>query len=131
MSDPNRSPHTALAELAAAAPGLELLVLHGSRARGEEHTKSDWDLAYLADRSFDADAFLADLVLALGSDRVDLSALRGASGLFRYRVAREGVPLFEARGGTFADFWMRAVSFWCDAEPVLRPAYDAVLAEYG
>lgn len=130
MPAPARAPRAVLAQLAAEAPGLELLVLHGSRARGDARSGSDWDLAYLATSAFDPDAFLADLVLALGTDRVDLARLRGAGGLFRYRVARDGEPVYEARQGVFADFWTRAVTFWCDAEPVLRPAYDAVLAEY-
>lgn len=37
----------AIAELAATMPGLGLLVLHGSRARGDAHQRSDWDFAYL------------------------------------------------------------------------------------
>jgi predicted nucleotidyltransferase len=107
-----------------------LLVLHGSRARGDARDGSDWDLAYLADERFDPDTFLADLVLALGTDRIDLSRLSGTSGLFRYRVARDGEPVFEARDGIFDRFWMDAVSFWCDAEPVLRSGYEAVLERY-
>lgn len=129
MSTPT-SPRDAIARLAAEAPGLELLVLHGSRGRGEERPESDWDLAFLGEPTFAPDAFLAELVLALRTDRVDLANLGTAGGLFRYRVARDGEPLFEAREGAFADFWMQAVSFWCDAEPILRPAYDAILAEY-
>jgi len=119
-----------ISRLAARAAGLRLLVLHGSRARGEARADSDWDLAYLADEGFDADAFLADLVLALGTDRIDLARLNGASGLFRYRVARDGEVVFEASSGIFDRFWMDAVSFWCDAEPVLRSGYEAVLERY-
>jgi predicted nucleotidyltransferase len=33
--------------------GLELLVLHGSRARGDAREDSDWDFAYLAAAEFD------------------------------------------------------------------------------
>jgi len=119
-----------ISQLATRAAGLHLLVLHGSRARGDARAGSDWDLAYLADGTFDPDAFLADLVLALGTDRIDLSLLNGASGLFRYRVARDGEPVFEAREGVFHRFWMDAVTFWCDAEPVLRSGYEAVLGRY-
>lgn len=116
--------------LAARAPGLELLVLHGSRARGEARADSDWDLAYLAADGFDPDAFLAEVVFAMRSDRVDLADLAAAGGLLRYRVARDGRVLYETREGAFDCFWMEAVTFWCDAEPVLRRGYEAVLAEY-
>lgn len=119
-----------IARIAARAPGLELLVLHGSRARGDARAASDWDLAYLADGRFDPDGFLAELVLALRTDRIDLSRLSGASGLFRYRVARDGEPLFEREDGAFARFWFETVSFWCDAEPLLRSGYEAILREY-
>lgn len=130
MESDRPSPRQVLSGLAARAAGLELLVLHGSRARGEERPGSDWDLAYLAEPPFDPDAFLAELVLALETDRIDLASLRGAGSLLRYRVARDGEPLFEARDGAFHRFWMEAVSFWCDAEPILRPGYEAILAEY-
>jgi len=119
-----------ISSLAARARGLRLLVLHGSRARGTARPESDWDLAYLADDGFDPDAFLADLVLALRTDRIDLSSLSGGGGLFRYRVARDGAVLFEAESGAFDRFWMQAVGFWCDAEPVLRRGYEGILAEY-
>ncbi len=129
MVDP-LEPRDVITRLAARAGGLVLLVLHGSRARGEAGRRSDWDLAYLAGAPFDADAFLADLVVALGTDRIDLANLKGASGLFRYRVAHDGQPLFEAREGVFDRFWTQAVTFWCDAEPVLRRGYEELLAEY-
>ena len=35
----------ALTRIAAAAPGLQMLLLHGSRARNEAHAHSDWDVA--------------------------------------------------------------------------------------
>ena len=117
--------------LATRASDLELLVLHGSRARGDAREGSDWDLAYLAVDGFDPDAFRAEVVFALRDDRIDLADLASAGGLLRYRVARDGQVLHEAREGAFERFWMQAVTFWCDAEPVLRRGYEAVLAEYG
>ena len=129
MAKPSE-PRDQIARLARRATGLELLVLHGSRARGDDRPASDWDLAYLAEAPFDADDFLADLVIALGTDHVDLANLARASGLFRYRVARDGQPLFESEEGVFDRFWLRAVTFWCDAEAVLRRGYEDLLAEY-
>ncbi len=121
----------ALTAAAAAAPGLELLLLFGSRARGDAHEVSDWDFGYLADDLFDPIAFLGAIAACVGSDRVDLVDLARASGLLRYRAARDGQVVFEANGaaGAAERFWLQAVGFWCDAEPVLRRGYDRVLAE--
>lgn len=44
---------------------LRLLVLHGSRARGDHHAHSDWDFAYQAAPGFDVDGLLTSLVEAV------------------------------------------------------------------
>jgi len=108
--------------------GLELLVLFGSRARGDTHQGSDWDFAYLGTAGLDANRLNAELSLALRTDRVDLADLDRAGGLLRFRAARDGVPVYESTEGTFRDFWFEAVRFWCDARPVLDASYDALLA---
>src|SRR5690242_17156326 len=88
-------------DLARRYPGLELLVLFGSRARGDSHSRSDWDFGYLAAQGFDPAEFLARLVLLLGTDRIDLVDLKRTNGILRFRVAAEGQALFESRPGTF------------------------------
>jgi predicted nucleotidyltransferase len=117
-----------LAALGARHPDLSLLVLFGSRARGDAREQSDWDLGYLAERGLDADALLLDAVTALGTDRVDLVDLARAGAQVRYRAARDGRVLHEARPGAFAAFWATAVDFWCDVEPLLRAGYAEALA---
>ena len=119
------------ARSAKTAAGLRLLVLFGSRARGDARAGSDWDFGYLGSAAFDPDGFLAVLVGAVNSDRIDLVDLARAGGLLRFRAARDGCPLFEADADAFACFWLDAVSFWCDIEPILRAGYDRVLAELG
>lgn len=106
-----------------------MLLLFGSRARGEESSRSDWDLGYLADATMDVDALLAALVTALGTDRVDLVDLSRTSGLLRFRAARDGVTVFESSPGLADRFRLEAATFWCDAEHVLRQGYEEVLAE--
>lgn len=106
-------------------------MLHGSRARGDARDDSDWDFAYLAPKEFDSSLLYADLAVALRTDRVDLADLSTAGGLIRYRVARDGVVVHESEAGTFYRFWFAAVSFWCDAGPVLRAGYKAVLEGLG
>jgi predicted nucleotidyltransferase len=121
----------AIERYAADAPGLEMLLLFGSRARGDFRAESDWDFGYLAAPGFDADGLLADLVLHLGTDRVDLVDLSRASGLLRFRAAKEGRLLWEASPETFERFWFETVSFWCDMQPILQQGYEDVLARVG
>jgi predicted nucleotidyltransferase len=119
----------AIERTARGRPGLDVVLLFGSRARGTAHAASDWDVGYLATNGFDAAAWLAVLVEALGTDHVDLVDLERASGLLRYRAARDGLTVYEAVPGLANRFRLDAVRFWCDAGPVLRRGYDAVLAE--
>jgi predicted nucleotidyltransferase len=118
-----------ISEVCGRHPGLRLAVVFGSRARGDATAASDWDVAYLADEPLDRDALLSDLVRALDTDRVDLVDLERAGGLVRFRAARDGHVVFEARPDAFARFWLEAVDFWCDAGPVIRAGYEDVLAE--
>ena len=111
--------------------GLALLVLFGSRARGEDSTRSDWDFGYLADPGMDPAALVAALAEAVGSERIDLVDLARASGLLRFRAARDGVLIHEATPGHFDRFRFTAARFWFDAEPLLRAGYDAVLERLG
>lgn len=119
----------ALARVAQDTPGLDVLLLFGSRARDASHSRSDWDLGYLATAHLDPAALRARVVDVLGTDRIDLVALERASGLLRYRAARDGQLLFEARSGLADQFRFEAVRFWCDAAPVLQRGYEDVLAE--
>jgi predicted nucleotidyltransferase len=120
-------PTARLARLAAQHEGLRLLVLFGSRARGDSHARSDWDFGYLGDERVDPVTLVAALVDSLGTDRVDLTDLARAGALLRYRAAAEGHPVYAADPAAFEDFWLEAVSFWCDAAPILRTGYTDVL----
>jgi predicted nucleotidyltransferase len=120
-----------IADLARTASGLRMLILFGSQARGEAHPGSDWDFGYLAAREFDPMAFLARLVLLLGTDRIDVVDLDRTNGLLRYRAAAEGKSLFEAREGTFERFSIETISYWCDMGPIIRAGYEEILAGLG
>ena len=123
-----RPPEEQLAGLGTRHPDLRLLVLFGSRARGDAREESDWDLGYLAGPGLDADALLLDAVSALGTDRVDLVDLGRAGAQIRFRAARDGQVLHEVHPGVSAAFWREAVGFWCDVEPLLREGYAEALA---
>ena len=118
-----------LGEMARRQRRLRLLVLFGSRARGEATARSDWDLGYLGGPSLDRDGLLADLVAAAGTEALDLVDLDRAGGLVRFRAARDAVVLFEAADGTFARFWFEAVSYWCDMGPIIRAGYEGILED--
>jgi len=113
--------------LARTAPGLRLLALFGSRARGDLYERSDWDLAYLAEPEFDPEGFRVEVTHHLRTDAVDLVDLDRAGGVLRFQVASEAKVLFEADPDVFPDFWFRAVSFWCDARPILEAGHRDVL----
>ena len=118
-----------LARVARATPGLHLLLLFGSRARSDAQPGSDWDFGYLAKPDFDLPALVATLVETIGSDRVDAVNLERAGGLLRYRAARDGQVVFEARPRLAEQFCLEAAQFWCDAAPVIQRGYDQVLAD--
>jgi predicted nucleotidyltransferase len=118
-----------LGEIARRHRGLQLLVLFGSRARGEATARSDWDLGYLGEPSLDRDGLLADLVAAAGTQALDLVDLDRAGGLVRFRAARDAVVLFEAGDGAFARFWFDAVSYWCDMGSIIRAGYEGILED--
>lgn len=119
----------ALRQAGRSTPALQLLLLFGSRARGDARPGADWDFGYLAAPGLDVTALLVRLVEIVGSDRVDLADLGRATGLLRYRAARDGQLLFEARPGISDEFRLQAALFWCDAAPVLQRGYEELLAE--
>jgi predicted nucleotidyltransferase len=128
MSEPIVRARRAAGRLAARHPAVNLIVLFGSRSRSDAGSDSDWDFAYDASPPVDLLALRADLADALQTDRVDVVPLDRASALLRYRVARDGVPLFERQPGAFARFWLCAVEFWCDVAPLVRAGREALLA---
>jgi uncharacterized protein len=112
---------------AALESGMEMLVLFGSRVRGQEHARSDWDFGYQAGEQSDLDLLRTRLAKVLATDSIDLVDLARATALLRMRVAAEGQPLFEAQPGLFMFFQDETARFWCDVEPVLSRAYAGIL----
>ncbi|MDN5931242.1 MAG: nucleotidyltransferase domain-containing protein [Pseudonocardia sp.] len=121
----------AITALLADHPGLRLVVLHGSRARGDGAADADWDFGVLTDGRADLAALTSSLTGLLGTDAVDVVDLDRTSALLRYRAARDGVALLERPAGTFLEFRLDAVRYWCDAGPVIRAAQEDVLAALG
>ncbi len=116
-----------LREFAQAFPGLDALILYGSRARGDATPHSDWDLGYLASGELDAGDLHSRIVEALGDDRVDLADLARASGQLRYRAAGDARTIFERTPRTVERFRLEAIAYWLDMAPVVRAEYEARL----
>ena len=99
---------------------IDLLVLFGSRAKGQASEASDWDLGVLLHpsqeqplRIFALDPLLARL-LGCSSDAIDVVDLDHSSYLLQRVVAEEGVLLFERTPGLFLTFTSRAIRQWAD-----------------
>lgn len=123
---PNKT--TTLEELKALSPKLtekipylKMLVLFGSRARGDIHTNSDWDFAtlyneevrkaYIKDNAwawFAVPQLLGDF-FEINSDKIDVVELNNCSWLLAHFVARDGILLYEKDQNGFEYFRLTAL----------------------
>jgi predicted nucleotidyltransferase len=99
--------------------------LFGSQASGRAQPHSDIDVAvYVAsvpEAPFGYEAQVAaDLMSALGRNRVDVVVLNGAPPLLYHRVLRDGVRLLSRDAKATTAREGRALSRYCDYLPQLR-----------
>lgn len=87
----------------AEAEGLDLVVLFGSAARGQDDAE-DLDLAVRGGEALDLVALTNRLTTTLATQEVDVADLRIADPVMLLSVAEGGVPLYEAESGGFARF---------------------------
>ncbi|RMH16299.1 MAG: nucleotidyltransferase domain-containing protein [Gammaproteobacteria bacterium] len=107
-------------------PTLKLLILFGSRARGDCDRNSDWDVAFLsAPDSENLSAWFsgADLLKTLSKQghissdsrserlrqRIDLIDLSTCSDILAHFVAQEGQLIYERDPGEFERFRQRSL----------------------
>jgi predicted nucleotidyltransferase len=96
-------------------PYLKMLVLFGSRARGDIHKKSDWDFAVFYDKQmrkqccenkpfsyFEVPSLLQDLFEI--NAPIDVVDLNNCSARLADRVATDGRLIYEIEGGLFEKF---------------------------
>ncbi len=107
-----------LSHAALGARGLHMLVLFGSRARGDHQPDSDWNFGYVADASFNVAQFTAIATAALGTERVNFVDLTTARSTTRMRAAGDGIPLYEVSGDDFARYKRVASAFWSPGQVV-------------
>jgi predicted nucleotidyltransferase len=97
-------------------PYLKMLILFGSRARGDTHAKSDWDFAALYDEKLREESckdrgfawFEVPVILgqafSLNSDEIDVVELHRSSQPIAHFIARDGILLYEKEPGEFEKF---------------------------
>jgi predicted nucleotidyltransferase len=113
---------------AAGHPGLRLVVIFGSRARGSANHSSDLDVAY--DGSTDELELMERLGRVARCD-VDLVRLDRADVILKNRIAREGIAIYELNPGTFSRFAADAALEYLDLEPLLLESRRRYLRRIG
>ncbi|WP_130756401.1 type VII toxin-antitoxin system MntA family adenylyltransferase antitoxin [Microcystis aeruginosa] len=101
-----------IAKIPQAMQDLKLLILFGSRARGEHKPDSDWDFAVLyEERSAQKDISsllkiytLLEQALEIPDDKIDVVDLKECSPILAHYVARDGQLLYERETGLFEVF---------------------------
>jgi hypothetical protein len=111
----------AIPQILEQVPYLKLLVLFGSRARGDAFPSSDWDFALLFDEELRQQyepgggwncyrSWIAiQKILGLGDDEMDWIDLKNASDLLAHTIARDGVVIYESKPGLFEQFRQKAL----------------------
>jgi uncharacterized protein len=96
-------------------PYLRILVLFGSRARGDNNLNSDWDFAVLYDQKLRQNYeqggwdcvrgwVIFEQILQLPENKVDFVILNECSDLLAHVIARDGKLLYEQESGEFEAF---------------------------
>ncbi|MDJ1173361.1 type VII toxin-antitoxin system MntA family adenylyltransferase antitoxin [Roseofilum capinflatum] len=111
-----QSLHESSQQILAKMPYLKMLVLFGSRARGDNQENSDWDFAVLYDeelrepilkqnawRWLEAFHILGE-IFGLNDDNMDIVELNHCSRLIAHYVARDGKVIYEQTPGEFENF---------------------------
>lgn len=114
--------------------GLALVVLFGSRARGDAREKSDFDIAYSSIKpfSFDEENIMAgELHSALKTSDVDIVNLTTAGPFLLKKIVDEGIPLYEAKESLFNSLYLYAMRIYRDSTVLgeLRRHYVLHLAD--
>jgi len=118
------SPDAASLADVARAFGLELLILHGSRATGHAQEASDIDIGFTRSAAPLGLRELGQLEESLRSwlpkGEIDLVDLGRAPGLLRHLACERGRLLYEDRPGRFEEFRVLAFNVYQDERIQLR-----------
>jgi predicted nucleotidyltransferase len=112
---------SAIPQILEQVPYLKLLVLFGSRARGDDFPSSDWDFALLFDEELRQQYepgggwncyrswVVLQRILGLGDNEIDWVDLKSASDVLTHTIASEGKVLYEKNVGEFEAFRQRSL----------------------
>lgn len=116
-----------IADLSAALPDVQLLVLFGSVAKGRARASSDLDIGMLCDGPIDFDTMYGIVASHLGTGRIDLVDLSRTGTTLSFAVARDGIPLIERPPGRFRTFQSLASRRYADAGKLREAQRRAIL----
>jgi uncharacterized protein len=119
-------------------PNLKLLILFGSRARGEEDPSSDWDFAFLTEPDrppqpqsywFPGSELLNTLcnLLEVSDETIDLVDLSTCSDILAHFVARDGQVIYEKMPGEFSQFQQQSLKTNADLKQYRHTQREKVL----
>lgn len=103
--------------------GLCFVVLFGSRATGQTHPESDFDIAYSADRKVDFDEEIkinTRLTEILGNINVQLVNMKTAPPLLLKRITGQAVVLYESRPHLLDELYIYARRVYEEAQPLFE-----------
>ncbi|HEY9298709.1 MAG TPA: nucleotidyltransferase domain-containing protein [Phormidium sp.] len=119
-------------------PYLKMLVLFGSRARGDTHPKSDWDFAALYDEKlreescnnrgfawFEVPGILGE-AFSINSDEIDVVELNRCSPLIANFIAHDGKLLYEQESGQFEQFVKTHLMNELELQELERQLYQSI-----
>lgn len=123
-------------QIAKQHPTLKLLILFGSRARGDHGPSSDWNIAYLSNPGPEKPSTwfpCADLLLTLSEQSqvpgnlIDLINLSTCSGILAHFIAQEGQLIYEREPGEFKHFRQQALKAPAELKQFRQTQRDKVL----
>jgi len=98
--------------------GIDLVILHGSRAKGFATDKSDIDIGIIGNASsigsnyFNIISGFSDIF----GDKTDIAFLNGAEPMICFNTAMAGIPLFERTKGLFTYYKVKTINRYNDAK---------------
>ena len=105
--------------------GLELVVLFGSRARGDNRSASDADVAYLASVPLplmDEARLALELAPILGGV-IDLANIKGASPLLARHIFKDGKTLYEREAGLSTEMFIKSLRVYQETVPLYEAKF--------